>query len=68
MFLDNEDGRQVEPGRIIEHPIQKTAEQPAFSENGPGREIANADRPVWGILKKHVELYFAPRPVRRITD
>ena len=61
LILENEDGRQFEPGRIVEHPIKRQASG-TNEEGGPGRE-----NPAFGAsVGKAVQLYFPgiPAPSR----
>jgi hypothetical protein len=57
MFLENEDGVQTEPGRIVEHPLGRPAGGAAEPAPGTGEESGFVRS-----VRKEVELYFRPIP------
>ncbi len=57
LILENEDGRQIEPGRIVEHPVKRQA--PAANEQaGAARENSGFG----ASAGKAVQLYFGSVP------
>jgi hypothetical protein len=61
MYLENEDGAQSEPGRIVEHPARREQAQQASEDiRGSGREPSTST----ANAVKEVELYFRQLPSR----
>lgn len=66
IFLENEEGKQFEPSRILEYPIEQSNRKfyPPGDRNKSGSPLV-PDFRFTNLIKKNVELYF---PVRRFDD
>jgi len=66
IFIENDDGKQFEPARIVEHPIEQSNRKfyPPGNRNRTGSPSVS-DMRFSNLIKKNVELYF---PIRRFDD
>jgi hypothetical protein len=65
MFLEDGEGRQVEPGRIVQHPLRRQRSNVARANAANDREFQEPEygSRVWEPVTKDVQLYFpASRP------
>ena len=58
IFIENDEGRDFEPGRIVEHPVRNGSPRQALGGSEDVDRVRDEGRLIWSPVSKDVELYF----------